>query len=127
MSFEQTLMVLYVFVCSATPVSLIWGWVRWARRPKQKTVPAMLALSGFALATASGLLAISALIYAQLIGGFPYYDPRLLRIYRWGIQLSLIGVIFGLAGVWRSSALRWHAPLSAAGALLFWILAASGE
>ena len=27
-----------------TPVALTWGWTRWARQPKQKTVPAILSL-----------------------------------------------------------------------------------
>jgi hypothetical protein len=36
------------------------------------------------------------MLYAHLIGGFPFWDPALLRIYRWGSLLSLAGLIFDL-------------------------------
>jgi hypothetical protein len=127
MNMESVFFVLWVVVCSATPLVLIWGWVRWSKRPKQRTVSAMLAMAGFSLAGASALLAVSSLIYGQAIGGFPYYDPRLLRIYRCGALLSLSGTIFGVGGVRRPNPLRWHAFVSAVGSLLFWVLAASGE
>jgi len=65
--------------------------------------------------TVTVALALGSLIYAHAIGGFPYYDPRLLRIYRWGTGLSLLGVVFGIGGVWRRSALRWHAPALSVG------------
>jgi hypothetical protein len=48
------------------------------------TLFSVLSLIGFTLASASGLLAVSSVLYAHAIGGFPFYDPRLLRIYRWG-------------------------------------------
>jgi hypothetical protein len=70
------------------------------------------------------VLAISSLIYAHLIGGFPFYDPRLMRIFRWGALLSLMGFLFGVEGAWRSSTLRWHAIAGSAGTLFFWIVAA---
>lgn len=109
-----------------TPVSLIWGWTRWAGQPRQRTVAAILSLAGFVLATASALLAISSVAYAQ-VHHFPYYDPLLLKIFRWGGLLSLAGIVFGIGGVWRPSALRWHAPLCGLGTLAFWLLAAEGE
>ena len=59
----------------------------------------ILSLIGFVLATASGLLALSSVVYAHVIGGFPYYDPRLLRIYAWGGVLSLSGIVFGIFAV----------------------------
>jgi hypothetical protein len=77
--------------------------------------------------TASGLLATSSVLYAHAIGGFPFYDPLLLRIYRWGALLSLSGTVFAFIGVWRPGPLRWHAPACAVGTLLFWFAAAMGE
>jgi hypothetical protein len=111
----------------AAPVMLIWGWVRWVRRPKLKTVPSILSLIGFSLATASALLAVSSAGYAQTIHGFRFYDPRLLRIIRWGCLLSIVGIFFGVSGAWRPSSLRWHAPACALGTLAFWIIVAEGE
>jgi hypothetical protein len=86
----------------------------------------MLSLAGFTLASASALLAISAVVYAQAIG-FPFYDPRLLRAYRWGCLLSISGIVFAISGVWRKSPLRWLAPACSVGTLLFWLMATTSE
>lgn len=97
------------------------------KRTQPRTWPALLSLVGFALATASSLLAASSMSYAHAIGGFPFYDPLLLRIYGWGALLSLSGTVFAFIGVWRPGPLRWHAPACAVGTLLFWFAAAMGE
>jgi hypothetical protein len=109
------------------PALMIWGWVRWSKRTQPRTLPSILSLVGFTLSTASGLLAISAMLYARAVGGFPFYDSLLLRIYRWGALLSLSGIVFAVIGVWGPSPLRWHAPACAIGTLLFWFAAAMGE
>lgn len=125
---EAVLVVLHIAATHvALPAAIVWGWVRWTKRAKERRLPAILSLAGFTLATASALLAISMVLYARAIGGFEYYDPRLLRIYRWGLLLSLAGVVLGIGGVWRSSPLRWHAPACSAGTLLFWLVAMSLE
>ena len=51
--------ILVVISCLVTPVALIWGWTRWTRQPKQRTVPAILSLIGFGFATASAVVAVS--------------------------------------------------------------------
>ena len=83
-----------------TPAALIWGWTRWKCQPKQRTVPAILSLIGFVFATASAVVAVSSVAGAQ-VHHFPFYDPLLLRIFRWGGLLSLAGILFGIGGVWR--------------------------
>jgi hypothetical protein len=98
----------------------------WAKSPKLRTIASVLSLIGFILATASALLVLLSAAYAQ-IHHFPYYDPLLLRIFRWGLLLSFCGMVFGIGGVWRLSSLRWHAPVSGLGMLAFWIMAAEGE
>lgn len=110
----------------ASPIVLVWGWLRWVRLPKLRTVPSTLSFAGFILATASALLAVAAMTYAQ-VHHFPYYDPLLLRIFRCGALLSLGGIVFGIGGVWRPNSLRWHAPASAVCMLTFWIIVASME
>jgi len=116
-----------VLIWFALPAALIWGWARWSAHKKGATVSSLPSFAGFTLATASALLAIASAAYANLIGGFAFYDPRLLRTFFWGGVLSLAGVAFGIAGVWRANSLRWHAPLCALGTLIFWIMAAAGE
>lgn len=109
----------------ALPAVLVAGWVRWARRRQiGRTWPS---LTGFSLGTASAMLAIGAMVYAGMIGGFRYYDPTLLRIYRWGVLLSLAGLVFAAVGLRWSGPVRWYAPAAAVGTLLFWLGAAAGE
>jgi hypothetical protein len=109
-----------------SPIMLIWGWIRWVGQPKLRTVSSIFSLSGFILVTASALLAVSTMAYAQ-VHTFQFYDPSLLRIFRWGVVLSIAGLLFGMGGVWQKNSLRWHAPVCALGTLAFWILAAAGE
>ena len=80
------------------PALMIWGWARWFRRTQPRTLPPILSLIGFTFATASGLLGVSSVLYAHARGGFPYYDPLLMRIYGWGGMLSLSGIVFGVGG-----------------------------
>ena len=109
------------------PIAIVWGWIKLAKNEKSQGVISYLAVIGFALATSSALLAVSAILYANHIGGFPFYDPRLLRIYRWGSLLSLTGFVFAIGGAWKSSPLRWLAPICTFGTLLYWIGMASTE
>ena len=114
---------IYLFL----PLAVVWGWVRWMKSKRTQGIISYFALTGFALATASILLAISAVLYARHIGGFPYYDPRLLRIYRWGSLLSLTGFTFAVVGLWKPSPLRWFAPVCTLGSLVYWIGMAAAE
>ncbi len=118
--------ILIVLGYGVAPVTLIWGWARWGVQPKLKTATSIFSLIGFSFATASAGLAVSSAVYAQ-IHGFRYYDPLLLRIFRWGLLLSLAGILFGVAGLWRKNSLRWQTPVCALGTLAFWVVAASGE
>jgi hypothetical protein len=109
------------------PVILVWGWLRWSRHPRERNLLAALSLTGFAFASASAALAAGSILYAHAIGGFPFYDPRLLRIYRCGALLSLSALALSIPGMWRPNLLRWHAPGLSLGTLVFWFLSASGE
>jgi hypothetical protein len=108
------------------PIMMAWGWVRWVKRREPQNAFSRFSLVGFTLGTASGLLAISSMVYAHAVRGFSYYDPSLLRIYR-GALLSVVGVIFAVIGVRRPNSLRWLAPMCAVGTLVFWLAAAMGE
>ena len=126
-SVEVIFGVLMILAYVLAPVALIWGWVRWTRSPKLKSVTSILSLCGFVLSTCSALLAVAMFVYAHAIGGFPFYDPRQMRMIRLGTLLSLTGFLCALGGIWRRSPLRWHAPVSALGTLAFWVIVGEGE
>ena len=109
-----------------TPAVLILGWVQWFRRPKQGAF-SLLSLISFVVGTASALLAIGVILYAREIEGFPYHDPRLMRIFRLGFLLSLGGIVVALGGVWRRNTLRWYAPCLSLGMLMLWLVWSSSE
>jgi hypothetical protein len=116
-----------VIIWFGVPAAIIWGWARWSIQKKKLTTLSAFSLAGFIMATASAILAIVSVAYANMGGDFAFFDPRLLRIYYWGGILSLAGILFGLVGVWRGNSLRWHAPLCAFGMLVFWLMSAEGE
>jgi hypothetical protein len=118
--------ILFASAYLLAPASLIWGWVRWVRLPKIKTVTSILSFAGFGLASMSALLALLSVAYAK-VHVFKYYDPELMRIFRWGFLLSAAGFIFALGGIWRKNPLQWLAPASAVGTLTFWLVVAAGE
>ena len=126
-AFEFTFMAVYIFFDVVTPLVLIWGWIRWTRHEKRWTIPAILSLIGFVFASASAALAVSSVLYGDVIGGWPYYDPRLMRIFGWGALVSASALLCSLAGVWRWNSLRWHALFCSLGTLVFWIASAGME
>jgi hypothetical protein len=119
--------VMVVFGYLIAPLMLIWGWIRWVSRREVLGRPFFLSLIGFILSTASGALAFLTIAYAVGIHGFRFYDPTLLRIYRWGLLLSAGGIVLGLTGVSAPNALRWQAPLAGIGMMAFWMIAAASE
>lgn len=118
--------ILFLITLLTSAVLLFWGWFRFFQQPVLRTAPSILSLIGFVLATASGLLALSTIAWAQF-HHFLYQDPLLLRIFQLGAILSVGGVLFGVTGLSRRSSLRWHAPASALLMLAFWTVAVSGE
>jgi hypothetical protein len=88
-----------------------------------------LSLVGFVFAIASGLFAVVSILHIRAIGGVPYYDPRLMRIYRWGFLLSSIALTSSVIGALRPSThrLRSVAVVCALVVSFFWLFTASGE
>ena len=115
-----------IAVYAVLPAAIIFGWIRWVRSAQERWL-FQLSLLAFGFATVSGIVAFISVIYAHAIGGFPYYDPRLLRFYRWGGILADAGLVLGIIGCFRRNPLRWYAPLCALGMSVFWAAAAMGE
>jgi hypothetical protein len=107
------------------PVALILGWIRWYRRKESKTMSSTLSFIGFALATISGVLGLCMILLAQS-GGLESHSGTLWldRTIQLGGILSLGGILFSIAGVWRKSPTRWQAPASSIGTLAFWLIIA---
>jgi hypothetical protein len=122
----QAIILLLSIAAFATPVILVWGWIRWTKLKENGTASSRLSLTGLVLSTSSALLALATLAFARF-HPFGFYDPTLMRIMRWGFILSLAGCLFALGGIWRKNSLRWHAPLCGFGTLAIWIIAAEGE
>jgi hypothetical protein len=109
------------------PATLASGWWRWLQQPRQYNPIAIFSLAGFIFGNASALLALGTTVYAAAIGGFPFYDPGLLRIYGFGLLIALSAFILSIPGVWRRNPLRWHAPVLSFGMLALWCVWATGE
>jgi|SRR4051812_31707820 hypothetical protein len=109
------------------PVSMIWGWLDWLMKPAMRGSLKYLSLIGFTFGSASIGLAAGSIAYSASIDGFGYYDPLLMKIFRTGFDLSVLGVFFGVAGVWRKHLLRWRAVVLPLSTLFMWFAFAMGE
>jgi hypothetical protein len=103
------------------PASLIWGWMRWTKLPKNNSVVSILSLIGFILASVSGSLGLATVLFARA-GGTSVASETFRWLFLIGLFSSLIGVIFAIGGIWRRSPLRWFAPAGTLATLAFWLL-----
>jgi hypothetical protein len=106
---------------------LAWSVRRWLRTAPRIVSPAWRSYFAFAaisLAGISVLIWIVMGIWAQAIGGFPFYDPILMRIYAWGLLTGLAGFVASLVGKGK---LRWPACGVSAVMTFLWLAAMSGE
>jgi hypothetical protein len=117
---------LLVAVFIGFPAVIMLGWARWFRLKEQREA-SILSFAGFAAGNVSAWLAISMVLYAHEIRGFPHYDPRLIRVDLLGLSFSFIGTVFALLGRVRPNPLRWHAFILSAGMCVFWFLSVLSE
>jgi len=106
---------------------LFWAVWRWARSTPRISTPAWRSYVAFLATTFVGLSAllwITSLIWARIIGGFPFYDPLLLRFYRWGFLTSLAGLLASTLGKGK---LRWPSCALSVLMAFLWFMAATGE
>ena len=108
-------------------VGLAWALWRWVRSQPRITEPvwrSYVAIGAISFAGISSLLWLISIVWAGVIGGFPYYDPVLLRFYRWGALTSLSGLLISFVGKGK---LRWPACGLSSLMVLLWFMAATGE
>ncbi len=60
------IVILSVAMYLVPPLLVVWGWIRWAAQPRLRTLASNSSLLGFILATASAVLAVSSIAYAQV-------------------------------------------------------------
>jgi hypothetical protein len=85
------------------------------------------ALIGFALASASTLLAIFLFSYGFASGGFPPHDPLLLVSSRIGVALAAAGALCVLVSLRQPNRLRWLCLAWALAALIGWFAVGFGK
>lgn len=113
---------LVIFAYGVAPVMLFWGWVRWTmNRPRTWTVPSSLSFAGFVCASASAVLALC--IIANGANWYECSPGAIAYCLMIGAALSALGLVIAVGGLWRSSPLRWHAPICAVATLAFWLIA----
>jgi hypothetical protein len=105
---------------------LVWGWIRWARNPREHHLPSWFSFCSFVMGTASCLIAVITYVWAR-VHPFPYFDPQLMFMFQLGALISFTAFLASLGGLWRRSALRWHALALAITSFLVWFMWASGE
>jgi hypothetical protein len=106
---------------------LAWSVRRWLRTTPRIVLPAWRSYFAFAatsLAGVSVLIWILMGIWAHTIGGFPFYDPILMRLYALGFLTGCAGLAAGLLGKGK---LRWPACGVSALMTFLWLAAMSGE
>src|SRR5215472_2939831 len=95
---------------SAFPIAfLAWAVRRWWRTSPRIGTPAWrsyTAIAAVSMAGVSVLVWIVIPIWAHAIGGFPYYDPVLMRLYAVGFLTASVGFLPSFAGKGK---LRWPA------------------
>ena len=106
---------------------LVWALWRWWHTAPLIIQPAWRSYVAFIAITLGGissLLWLVSIVWAGVIGGFAYYDPVVLRFYRWGFFTGVAGFLISFAGKGK---LRWPAcGLSFLMAML-WMMAATSE
>ena len=107
---------------------VVWGWVSWVHnRPKHLSFGVACYLVGFAFGSKSAALQVGPGLYAQFTDGFMFMDPRLLRIYGFGMVSALLGLVCGVFGTDSQSPLRWKGTILCIFLLLLWLAEVVGE
>jgi hypothetical protein len=117
-----------LFMVPLVPLGfLAWSVRRWLHTTPRIVSPAWrcyFAFTATSLAGVSVLVWIVMEIWARAIGGFPFYDPILMRLYAWGFMTGFAGLVAGLVGKGK---LRWPACGVSALMTLLWLAWMAGE
>ncbi len=106
---------------SALLAWMIWGWVSWKKfRLARPEVKGYFSVVGFSLASLVAITQIVMGTYAMAIGGFPFFDPTLLKIYSFCFFTAILAMVCSLvACIAEKSPLNWKAGVLS---LFLWLL-----
>ena len=116
-----------IFLVFVPAALLVWAVHRWVHSKPMFELPhwrSYTAFAAFSLGGTSVLLWVFLFAWSLVRGGFPFYDPILLSAYRWGLLLSLAGLVISFPGKGK---LRWPACGLSSLMLFLWFMAAEGE
>jgi hypothetical protein len=102
----------------------LWRWLRTAPRIVEPAWRSYVAIGAIGLAGASSMLWLISLFWAKVLGGFPFYDPVLLRFFGLGGLTGLAGLVMTFVGKGK---LKWPACALSLLMVLLWCMAAMGE
>jgi len=106
-------------------ITMLVGWTAWYEGPHQSGVLPKFSLIGMSLTTVTffGLCAFA--IYAEVWGVIlSVHYGLLVGIYKLLAPPCVLGLAFGLIGVWRPNPLRWYAPACALFTAGLWLVGA---
>ena len=115
---------LWVGLPPAALILILWHGMRRSPRVAEPTWRGYFAIVAAGLAGISVALWVGSFVWAHRIGGFAYYDPVLMRFYRWGSVTGLGGLVCGFGGAGK---LKWPVCGLATIMTLLWLIAATGE
>jgi len=115
---------LWVGLPPAALVFIFWYWMRSSPGIAEPVWRGYSAIGATTLAGISVMLWVFSFVWARKIGGFGYYDPVLMRFYRWGSVTGLAGLVAGFGGAGK---LKWPACGLSTFMTLLWLIAAAGE
>ena len=106
----------------AVPTGLvIWGWSRFASRPRVRGAAATASLWALALVSVSLLFAFGASIVSYFSSGWPFENQAFLGLFFYGGLLCLVALPCAAVGAFGKSPTRWLSLLAAVLMSLFWL------
>jgi hypothetical protein len=115
---------LWVGLPPAVLVLILWHWMRSSPRIAEPVWRGYFAIGAATFAGISVMLWVFSFVLARKVGGFGYYDPVLMRFYRWGSVTGLAGIVAGFGGTGK---LKWPACGLSTLMTLLWLFAATDE
>ena len=119
---------LFAYGYIVTPALALYSWLRWSRSKRRRSRGVRVSLLGLSVASGALLLGIAAVAVSSIHNhAFLYLAPSHRYLSLIGMGGALASVAIALFGAFQSNPIRLKAVMVAAGAVVFWFLAGSGQ